>query len=268
MATKRLKDYWFVVTKTISAVGTRFLTNDVPTQSTMEDLVESCVTKWTTDVEDNPTKHDFATKAQALTGTEAGRVITPKSLNAYVENNYDNGGTFVPNNSALAKTDVFSVFFNKLVTLVKTIPTVTYTSYSISGGTYKADGIGTSYSDTLGNLEVFKELYGKKSTYKCKLNFNNLANTTIDQSVLVVYVPTVSTLKTGTFLHPASSLKALVSSPSTGTANASGIGYVYLTESGGYLTKIEVSVPKGVYTNIKAGSNQTHCYFEFSYLEE
>ena len=250
MATKRLKDYWFVVTKTISAVGTRFLANDVPTQATMEDLVESCVTKWTTDVEDNATKHDFSTKAQTLAGTEAGRVITPKSLNAYVENNYDESNVFVPNITALVKTDVFSVFFNKLVTRSEKAYTATISGLtSLDTWTYQKDGTGTAYSGSSGGLfyrfvtqGIFKKYYFTFSSD----TFGSFSGT----GYCKVSIPITGGIAYTDF--PQISIQGLIAgNNSVTTAPNTGVVNITPTYSGGSITNLSFIIPKDLFTTLK-----------------
>lgn len=106
---------WFFQTP---ATGVRFLTNDVPTQATFQDLIDSKVNKWTTDPEDNPTLHDYATKSDVKTSTNNIKVVTSNNLPTFRTDYINTDVPYTPDNVVLANSDgAFTIPSNNIKVL-------------------------------------------------------------------------------------------------------------------------------------------------------
>lgn len=291
---------WFFQTP---ATGVRFLTNDVPTQATFQDLIDSKVNKWTTDPEDNPTLHDYATKSDVKTSTNNIKVVTPNNLPTFRTDYINTDVPYTPDNVVLANSDGaftipsnnikvldtdavantlpklvmgfglgtnFIAYLRKVVSMVRNLwyPEVV-SNQTITSFTYQLDGGGASIANNVG-ASVTVSTYKTGSRHKLHCYVGNepfTSATTANYILLTIDIPRAGITILGDVygIVPVNVYAPLYSTlfPTTGLA----VGSIYTT-GGGTNIRCVITIPRHLVKGYKDSSaGFLDCFFNFDILQ-
>jgi hypothetical protein len=292
MGTKRLRSWFFQGTS-----KDRFLTDDKPKQSTLEDLLQSTVIKWVTNPEEDSDEHDFATKSDIKTGTNTSKVVSPNNLPTFL-GDYEISGDLTPDNVVPSNdnssfeipastislldtdantvpklivggklTDSFLSLLRKYSYMLKNLwyPTRVFSQSIISALNYKKS-IGGSYASMSYTTSNFVKLeVGNVTEISFSIQIGNRLNTLLssgDNLIFKVSFPS-SNIKSNTYnqlIPNPNNIATLVDAGFT-TSNKIEVGFVYSISLVSSNTEIEIVFPKETVNNALSSFNSINANY-------